>query len=174
MNIIHAKPKIIAVRIDDRLLHGIIVTQWLPQIKCNRVVIIDDAIANDELKKEVMRLSKPVNKALSIINKASFIENINSGRYGKQRLYIISKDISILPLLSELQYDLPKINFGMYFAKNSCYSLTNRIVISNSDLILLKKMVNLGLIFEAQYVPSEYATNLNIVILDINKGGNNG
>jgi len=174
MDIFDDKLKITAIRLDDRLLHGIIVTQWLPQIKCNRVIIVDDKVANDALKKEVMQLSKPLNVALSIINKTTFKNNMENNRYDHQKLYIITRDISILPLLVCFQYSLPKINVGMYFAKNGTYALSNRIVVNDSDLLIMKELMELGIIFEAQYVPSESAENLNVVIKEQMKEENHG
>lgn len=69
---------------------------WIPRIKCDRVMIIDDTIANDPIKKEIMKLSKPANKALSIINRQTAILNFKKGKYKKQNIYIICKEISIL------------------------------------------------------------------------------
>ena len=38
-------------RIDNRLLHGIVASQWAPSVGAMRVMIIDDEVAGDELKK---------------------------------------------------------------------------------------------------------------------------
>ena len=48
---------IVMSRIDNRLLHGIIVTQWAPMSKANRVMVIDDSVANDDIQNQVMRLA---------------------------------------------------------------------------------------------------------------------
>ena len=36
-------------RIDYRLLHGIVATMWAPQSGAQRVMVIDDKVANDLL-----------------------------------------------------------------------------------------------------------------------------
>lgn len=38
---------IVDVRIDDRLIHGQTCGFWIPQLKVDRVVIIDDEIVQD-------------------------------------------------------------------------------------------------------------------------------
>ncbi|BDP56084.1 hypothetical protein EfmJHP36_05630 [Enterococcus faecium] len=50
---------IVMSRVDNRLLHGIIVTQWAPMSKANRVMVIDDSVANNDIQKSSMRLAKP-------------------------------------------------------------------------------------------------------------------
>ena len=39
-------------RIDYRLLHGIVATMWAPQSGAQRVMVIDDKVANDLLLKK--------------------------------------------------------------------------------------------------------------------------
>ena len=36
---------IIAARIDNRLLHGIVATQWVPEFRPQRLMVIDDIVA---------------------------------------------------------------------------------------------------------------------------------
>ena len=42
---------IVLARIDNRLLHGVVATQWAPTSGCNRIMVIDDGTANDPQKK---------------------------------------------------------------------------------------------------------------------------
>lgn len=42
---------IILGRLDNRLLHGIIATQWVQHTACERLMIIDDEVALDSQKK---------------------------------------------------------------------------------------------------------------------------
>jgi hypothetical protein len=54
---------IVAARIDNSLLHGIVATQWTPQYRPQyrpqRVMVIDDEYANDPTKKAGMKMAKP-------------------------------------------------------------------------------------------------------------------
>ena len=56
-------------RLDNRLLHGIVASQWTPKSGANRVMVIDDKTANTPMIKEAMRMGKPSGCSLSIINK---------------------------------------------------------------------------------------------------------
>ena len=155
------KNVIAAIRMDDRLLHGIITTQWVPRISCNRVMVIDDVVANDPLKKEVMRLSKPVNKALSVLDRKEAVKNFKDGKYQEQRVFILSRDFHILSDLMALGYDLPKINIGMYFSKEGEYALTKRFVLCRQDMEIIHSLLHAGCNFETQYVPSDETIKLN-------------
>lgn len=54
------------VRLDYRLLHGQVVFGWVNHISAQRIIIVDDAAANDELKKSALSLSKPTGVRLNI------------------------------------------------------------------------------------------------------------
>ena len=51
---------IIHVRIDDRMIHGQVATQWTNQLSANRIMVINNEVANDDVKKAVVRLAAPV------------------------------------------------------------------------------------------------------------------
>ena len=40
--------KIALIRVDDRLMHGQVVVSWIPYLKVDEVLIIDDEYATDE------------------------------------------------------------------------------------------------------------------------------
>lgn len=47
------------VRIDNRLIHGQIIETWLPFTGAKRLVVADDALAEDSLRQEIMSLAIP-------------------------------------------------------------------------------------------------------------------
>lgn len=155
------KTEIVAVRMDERLLHGIITTQWIPRTLCDRVMVIDDVVANDPLKKEVMKLSKPFDKALSIIDRSTAMNNFRAGKYHGQRLFLLSRDFHILLDLQELEYPLPVINIGMYYAPSKDHRLTKRVVLSEEDVRIIGILRSGGCSFASQYVPSDETEKLD-------------
>ena len=40
---------IVLIRIDDRLIHGQVVTQWIKDTNGNRILIVDDKLVNDRM-----------------------------------------------------------------------------------------------------------------------------
>jgi PTS system mannose-specific IIB component len=47
------------LRIDDRLIHGQVIVGWLPEIKPDRLVVVNDKISDDFMRQEMMALSVP-------------------------------------------------------------------------------------------------------------------
>ena len=42
--------KSLAVRVDDRLIHGQVVTQWVKVFKAQKIVVIDNNVAKDKMQ----------------------------------------------------------------------------------------------------------------------------
>ena len=42
---------LVLARIDQRLIHGIVVTQWTGETKAKRLMVVDDVISKDEAQK---------------------------------------------------------------------------------------------------------------------------
>ena len=48
---------VVLARIDQRLIHGIVVTQWAGFTKAKRLMVVDDEISKDESQKVQVCLS---------------------------------------------------------------------------------------------------------------------
>lgn len=49
----------IFLRIDDRLIHGQVIVGWLPEIKPDTLIVVNDKISADFMRQELMSLSIP-------------------------------------------------------------------------------------------------------------------
>ena len=59
---------IVLVRIDDRLIHGQVMTSWLNYTGANKIMIIDDGVAADPFMKSVLKTCVPANVKLATFN----------------------------------------------------------------------------------------------------------
>lgn len=103
---------IVAARIDNRLLHGIVATQWVPEIRPQRVMIIDDEYADDPTKKAGMRMAKPAGVALSIINRKTAYANFAAGKYDDHTVFLIVRDPQVVCDLQEAGQKVPRLTVG--------------------------------------------------------------
>ncbi|MFR1599631.1 MAG: PTS sugar transporter subunit IIB, partial [Coprobacillus cateniformis] len=47
------------IRIDDRLIHGQVVTAWIKTYQAKKILIVDDIVAKDDFLKNVLKMVKP-------------------------------------------------------------------------------------------------------------------
>lgn len=105
--------KIVLTRIDNRLLHGVTATQWGPKTKAQRVMVIDDTVANDEMQKNTMKLARPAGMAISIIPLDKALANFKANKYEGQSIFLIVKHIdTIKTLIEEANVPIHEVNVG--------------------------------------------------------------
>lgn len=150
---------IVLARIDNRLLHGVVATQWSPNVGCTRLMVIDDEVANDPQKKEMMKFGRPSGVNLSIINEETALNNFKNHKYDEQKVFIVTKSPSVLLKVAQLE-SIPKVNIGGTVRIPGGVELSNRAMASEQDLDDYKALKELGIEIQIQYVPSDKAVGI--------------
>lgn len=70
---------LVLTRIDDRLIHGQVMTAWIKNKGANQVVIVDDDTANDEYMIEVLEMAIPEEIAIGIFTKEEGVQFFGQG-----------------------------------------------------------------------------------------------
>lgn len=152
---------IVMTRIDNRLLHGIIVTQWAPSSGANRVMVIDDKVANDDIAKASMRLARPAGMAVSIITEETAIHNFKIGKYDQEKVFIIVKEPETIQHLIENGVKISKLIVGGTVVKDDGIQLSSRAYASKENIETYKKLLSEGVEIVTQFVPADKATPIN-------------
>ncbi len=52
-------PNILLTRIDNRLIHGQVATQWNGSLGANLILVANDAISEDTLRQQLLNMAAP-------------------------------------------------------------------------------------------------------------------
>ena len=134
---------VVMARIDNRLLHGIIVTQWAPVSGATRVMVIDDKVAGDEVLKSTMRMARPAGMAVSIISEQTALKNFAAGKYDREKVFVIAKEPETMLVV------------GGSLVKEDGIQLTQRAYASAENVQSYKALIARGVKVTAQFVPAD-------------------
>lgn len=154
---------IVLTRIDNRLLHGVVATQWAPSTNCTRLMVIDNEVANDPQKKETMKFGRPSGVNLSIINEETALTNFSNHKYDTQKVFIVTKSPKILLEIAKLE-PMAKVNIGGTVKIEDGIELSNRAMASEDEIGIYKELQKLGTRIEIQYVPSDKAVSFESIV----------
>lgn len=146
---------VVMARIDNRLLHGIIVTQWAPVSGATRVMVIDDKVAGDEVLKSTMRMARPAGMAVSIISEQTALKNFAAGKYDREKVFVIAKEPETILHLVESGIELPSLIVGGSLVKEGGVQLTHRAYASAENVQSYKALIARGVKVTAQFVPAD-------------------
>lgn len=155
---------VVLARIDQRLVHGIVVTQVVKSCNAKRIMVIDDEVSKDETQKGVMRLSKPSGTGMSIINLETAITNFKAGKYDNHNVLVVVKEPDILLSLVENGIVLPKVNVGILFDADGKEKITKNVSLNTKEKEDLKKLVSLGVDVTFQYTPTDKEEPLSVYV----------
>lgn len=129
---------IIATRIDGRLIHGQVANLWTTtKLNISRIMVIDDAVAQNDIEKQGLKLGCPPGVKLSILPIDKAANNIKEGKYDTQRLLIIARRPENFLRLVEYGVSLPEHNVGNMSQTPETRSVTRSINVVERILQIL-------------------------------------
>ncbi|MFP3722660.1 PTS sugar transporter subunit IIB [Niallia circulans] len=146
---------ILLTRVDHRLLHGQVAVSWTSMLGADCILIANDELTKNDLKKTTMKLAKPANVKLVIKNIENSIRAIQSGATDKYKLFIVVESIADAAKLSEAIPEIKQINLGGIKAKEGSRNISKAINVLPEEEKLLKEMLMRNVEIEIRQIPND-------------------
>lgn len=104
--------KKLAVRVDDRLIHGQVVTQWVKVFKAQKIVVIDNHVAKDKMQKNILKFAAPPEMKVSILSVDKAAEVWNKNQFGNLNVFVLFKDVKQIAELNQKGVKFDEITLG--------------------------------------------------------------
>ncbi len=150
---------VLMTRVDCRLLHGQTAVSWTSGLGADCILIANDAVVKDDLRKTTMKLAKPSGTKLVIKNIEDSITALNSGVTDKYKLFIVVESIADAAKLSLAVPAVDKVNLRLVKAKEGTRNISKSINVLPEEEILIRKMVEAGIEVEIRQVPNDKKVN---------------
>ncbi|WP_312699479.1 PTS sugar transporter subunit IIB [Sedimentibacter sp.] len=130
---------VVLTRVDDRLLHGQVVVSWIPYLKANEVIVVDDELAQDEFMSLLIKNAEPENVNVCIFTVEEAAEYLKGEDTGS-RILILVKNIGYIKRLLELNTELNKINVGNLGSNEKRKKFHNSVYLSDEEYNVLSSI----------------------------------
>lgn len=156
--------KIVLARVDDRLIHGQVMTAWIQYTGGNHIVIVDDVTAQDDFTKQIMQMAVPAGIKLDIYNVQEAPQKINANQTDK--LIILAKTPQVFLQLIQAQVALPGVIIGGMGANKGRQKVYKNIFMNAAEKQAVQAIEAQGVEVKIQVIPDEKA--LSIEKVDLN------
>ena len=143
---------IIHVRIDDRMIHGQVATQWSGRLNATRIMVINDSIVNDDMRKTVVRLAAPANVSTSILSRQKALTNIKNGKYKGQRVLLICVSPVDVNYLIDNGLPIKSVNVGNLAQRDGTERIRPSVNVTPEEKDAFKKLIDRGV--EVTVIPT--------------------
>ena len=150
---------ILMTRVDCRLLHGQTAVSWTSGLGANCILIANDAVVKDDLRKTTMKLAKPAGTKLVIKSIEDSITALKSGVTDKYKLFIVVESIEDAAKLALAVDAINKVTLGLMKAKEGTRNISKSINILPEEEKLIKEMSDAGIEVEIRQVPNDKKVN---------------
>ena len=143
------------LRGDHRLLHGQVAFSWTQYVGADCILIANDNVPNDELRKTTIKLAKPPSVKLVIKNIDDSIESIKSGVTDKYKLFIVVESVTDAWRIVNAVEGIKSINLGGIKAKEGSQNISKAINLLPEEIVQLQQLIDSGVEVEIRQVPND-------------------
>ena len=146
---------IVLARIDDRLIHGQIVTVWTKETKCERIIVCNDEVAADAIRKTLLTQVAPPGIKASVVDIEKAIRVYQNPKYADTRtLPLFTNPTDVLRMV-EGGVEIKSINIGGMSFKEGKKQMTKAVSVNEQDIQSFRKLHDKGIELEIRKVASD-------------------
>lgn len=154
------KLKINLARIDTRLLHGQVATAWTPASKANRIIVASDEVAQDDLRKQLIKQAAPGDVKANVVPISKLIEASKDPRFGNTHALILFQNPQDALRAVEGGVEIEELNVGSMAHSTGKTMVNNVLSMDKEDVATFEKLRDLGVKFDVRKVPNDSKKNL--------------
>ncbi|TLF38870.1 PTS sugar transporter subunit IIB [Lacticaseibacillus zeae] len=149
---------LVLTRIDDRLIHGQVMTAWSRITHAEQVLVIDDAVAKDDFMINVLENAIPDTMAIGVFNKEDGVQFLSEPL--EAPTIILAKVPETLEYLVDHGIDIKEIDLGGMGAKQGRERLYHTISTSPQENESFERLIDKGVHVFIQIMPQNEKVEL--------------
>lgn len=157
-------------RVDFRLMHGQVVTNWIKQVSADAILIIDDKLASDKFLAQVFLMAAPPGVKISIKSMKKAIQGAKEDRYNGLNLLVLFKSVENAKKAYDNGFPLKELQIGGLGNGSDKVMISNEIFLSKEEANMLEEMNNNGLKITLQVTPKDPLVELDETLKKVRNG----
>lgn len=141
-------------RIDDRLIHGQIITAWIAYSDAKNIIVADDKAAADEFQQTLLKMATPDSINLKILSVDDAVSYIRFSREEGRTLLLVRGPEQALKFI-EAGIKKDPVNVGNMNMKKGKTKVLGNMWVFPEDVEAIKNIYKHGVTMEVRAVPNE-------------------
>ena len=151
---------IVLARVDDRLIHGQVMTSWLNYTGATKIVVIDDVTANDSFLTMIIKTLVPANIKTEVVREDACIAMVQA-LDERDKVIMLAKTPAPYVMMAESGICLDKVNIGGMGIKPGRKTIYKNISASEEEVSQLKALLAKKIAVEIQMVAEDPAIDVS-------------
>lgn len=151
-------------RLDDRLIHGQVALVWTKEAKVNRIIVVSDEVAKDNLRSTLLKQAAPPGITASIVDIAKAVRVFNNPKYAMDRVMLLFTTPLDVERVIEAGIPLDVLNIGGVSYKEGKKKLTKAIFLNIEEANSLKRLADSGVVLDVRVLVNDSKENMIALI----------
>ncbi|NLB72300.1 MAG: PTS sugar transporter subunit IIB [Chloroflexi bacterium] len=144
---------ILVARIDDRLIHGQVVTSWIRSYPITNILIVAEDLANNQLMQRIYKSVAPEGIEVTVLNNQDAIQLLAEKEGKSENLMLLAKTPEVFEFLVDHDVPLSKIVLGGMGSKPGRETLIRNISANVAERESFRRLIQRGIKIVYQMVP---------------------
>lgn len=147
-------------RVDNRLVHGQIISTWLPHLRLDRFLVVCDAVAHNEMQCAMFRMAMPGSVQCEALTAEDAVPWLNEKRFGDDKTMVLMESVQDAVRLFDGGHPFSTLNIGNVHHGPGSRAITNAVYLDEDQLTALRRLVSRGVQVEVRSLPMEAPVDL--------------
>ncbi|HEY3985153.1 mannose/fructose/sorbose PTS transporter subunit IIB [Cedecea sp.] len=147
-------------RIDDRLIHGQVTTVWSKVANAQRIIICNDDVYNDDVRRTLLRQAAPPGMKVNVVNIEKAVAVYHNPQYKDETVfYLFTNPQDVLTMVQQ-GVKIATLNIGGMAWRPGKKQLTKAISLDEMDINSFQQLDKLGVKLDLRVVASDPSINI--------------
>ena len=147
-------------RIDDRLIHGQVTTVWSKVANAQRIIICNDDVYNDDVRRTLLRQAAPPGVKVNVVNIEKAVAVYHNPQYQDETVfYLFTNPQDVLTMVQQ-GVKIATLNIGGMAWRPGKKQLTKAVSLDATDINAFQQLDTLGVKLDLRVVASDPSVNI--------------
>jgi PTS system mannose-specific IIB component len=152
--------KIALARVDSRLLHGQVATAWTKEANPDRIIVVSDNVANDDLRKQLIAQAAPPGVKAHVVPVDKMIQVAKDPRFGETKALLLFETPQDAARAIDGGVPIKSLNVGSMAHSKGKVMVNSVLSMDQSDVETFKHLKDVGVEFDVRKVPNDSKKDL--------------
>lgn len=154
------KIKYVFARIDSRLLHGQVATAWTKATQPNRIIVVSDGVAKDNLRKKMIEQAAPPGVKANVVPVEKMMKVAKDTRFGNTKAMLLFETPQDALRAIEGGVEISELNVGSMAHSTGKVAVNKALSLDLNDCETFEKLNAKGVKLDVRKVPNDSAENM--------------
>lgn len=157
--------KINLARVDDRLIHGQVMTKWSKGFGTNAIYVVDDETAADDFMKSIyVSTNTTAELKINVFTADEVVKKWKDDKFENDNVILLFKKIATAEQCINNGLEITELNIGGIAKKGDAKFVNSAVGLNVANAEVLKKINDQGIKVYFQIVPDSSSTSLEAAL----------